>query len=84
MYEVFLVQVNRIKELREDSDRTQKEVASFLCVAQNTYCNYENGKREIPIPLLVKLAEYYEVNLEYLLGLTDVPKRLPPSKRYQL
>lgn len=84
MYEVFLVQANRIKELREDRDRTQKEVAFFLCVAQNTYCNYENGKREIPIALLVKLAEYYDVNLEYLLGLTDVPGRLPPSKRYQL
>ena len=84
MYEVFLVQANRIKELREDRDKTQKEIASFLCVAQNTYCNYENGKREIPIELLVKLAEYYDVNLEYLLGLTDVSGRLPPTKRYQL
>ena len=84
MYGVFLVQANRIKELREDSDRTQQEIASFLCVAQNTYCNYENGKREIPIVLLIRLAEFYNVNLEYLLGLTDEPDRLPPSKRYQL
>ena len=84
MYGVFLVQANRIKELREDNDRTQKEIASFLCVAQNTYCNYENGKREIPVEMLVKLTEFYDVNLEYLLGLTDEPKRLPPSKRYQL
>ena len=84
MYGVFLVLANRIKELREDSDRTQQEMASYLCVAQNTYCNYENGRREIPIALLVKLAEDYDVNLEYLLGLTDVSDRLPPTKRYQL
>lgn len=84
MYEVFLVQANRIKELREDRDKTQCEIASILCVAQNTYCNYENGKRDIPIEVLIKLADYYDVNLEYLLGLTDVPKRLPPSRRYQL
>ena len=84
MYEVFLVQFVRIKELREDRDKTQQMVASYLCVAQNTYCNYENGKREIPITLLIKLSEYYNVNLEYMLGLTDVSERLPPSKRYQL
>ena len=84
MYEVFLVQANRIKELREDKDKTQREIAAFLCVAQNTYCNYENGKRDIPIEVLIKLADYYDVNLEYLLGLTDISKRLPPSRRYQL
>ena len=76
--------INRIRELREDRDKTQQMVASYLCVAQNTYCNYENGKREIPIALLIKLTEYYDVNLEYLLGLTDIPERLPPSNRYQL
>ena len=84
MYEVFLVQINRIRELREDNDKTQQEIASFLCVAQNTYCNYENGRREIPIFQLVRLSEYYDVNLEYLLGLTDVSKRLPPSNRPEL
>lgn len=73
-----------MKELREDSDRTQAEVASFLCVAQNTYCNYENGRREIPIDLLIQLAGYYGLNLEYLLGLTDVSKPLPPSTRYRI
>ena len=84
MYEVFLVPANRIKELREDRDKTQQEVAAFLCVAQNTYCNYENGKREIPIALLIRLSQYYGVNLEYLLGLTDLPDQLPPTRRYQL
>lgn len=84
MYEVALVQANRMRELREDSDRTQAEVASFLCVAQNTYCNYENGRREIPIQLLVRLAGYYRVNIEYLLGLTDESQPLPPSTRYRI
>ena len=84
MYEVKSVQANRIRELREDGDRTQAEIAAFLCVAQNTYCNYENGKREIPIALLIRLAGLYGVNLEYLLGLTDVREPLPPSARYRV
>ena len=73
MCEVALVRANRMKELREDSDRTQSEVASFLCVAQNTYCNYENGRREIPIDQLIRLADYYKVSLDYLTGRTDKP-----------
>ena len=84
MHEVNFVQSNRIKDLREDSDRTQQEIADYLCVAQNTYCNYENGRHQIPIPLLIKLAGYYGVNLEYMLGLTDVREPLPPSKRIEL
>ena len=81
MDEVFPVLANRIKELREDKDITQQEIAEYLCVAQNTYCNYENGKREPPIELLVKLSRYYEVNLEYLLGLTDYSSPLPKRQR---
>lgn len=73
---------NRIKELREDRDITQREVAEYLQVAQNTYCNYENGVREIPIELLIRLSRFYEVNVEYLLGLTDQAAMLPPSKNF--
>lgn len=72
---------SRIKELREDRDFTQREIAQLLQVAQNTYCNYENGNREIPLPLLVTLSRFYEVNLDYLLGLTDISAPLPPSTR---
>ncbi len=75
------MRINRIKELREDSDLTQREIAGILDVAQNTYCNYENGNREIPIELLIRLSRYYAVNMEYLLGLTDDRAPLPPSKR---
>lgn len=73
---------NRIKELREDRDITQWEVAEYLQVAQNTYCNYENGVREIPIELLIRLSRFYKVNVEYLLGLTDQAAMLPPSTTF--
>lgn len=74
---------NRIKELREDHDLKQRDVAAHLNVAQNSYSNYENGNREVPLTLLIQLSRFYKVNLEYLLGLTDVPTPLPPSRRFQ-
>ena len=72
---------NRIKELREDNDIKQREIAAYLKVAQNTYSNYENGVRQPTLELLIRLAHFYQVNLEYLLGLTDIPTPLPQSKR---
>lgn len=75
------MQYNRIKELREDRDIKQKEIAAYLGIAQNTYSNYENGVRDFPLSLLIKLSRYYNVNLEYLLGLTDYSEPLPTSKR---
>lgn len=84
MYGVMSVHSNRIKDLREDKDITQQEIADYLCVAQNTYCNYENGRHQIPITLLIKLAEFYSVNMDYLLGRTDVREPLPPTKRMPL
>ena len=68
----------RIKELREDSDTMQKELATYLNVKQNTYSQYENGHRQIPLEALVKLAEYYNTSTDYLLGITDERK---PYKR---
>ena len=75
------MRMDRIRELREDNDKTQGCVASYLGVAQNTYSNYENGNREIPVELLIRLSRYYGVNLEYLIGLTDEAAPLPPSSR---
>ncbi|HIY39146.1 MAG TPA: helix-turn-helix domain-containing protein, partial [Candidatus Agathobaculum merdigallinarum] len=69
------------KDLREDRDIKQKEIAAYLGIAQNTYSNYENGVRDFPLSLLIKLSRYYNVNLEYLLGLTDYSEPLPTSKR---
>ena len=61
----------RIKALREDRDITQKELAEFLNIAQNTYSQYENGKRDVPIEVLIKLCRYYQVSAVYILGLAE-------------
>ena len=61
----------RIKDLREDSNFTQKEVAEHLHIKQNTYSQYENGQRQIPLDILIKLADFYNVTLDYLVGRTE-------------
>lgn len=66
-----LLYPERMRELREDNDLTQKEVASVLKVAQTTYSQYELYKRPMPIECLVKLCEYYNVSSDYLLGFTN-------------
>ena len=60
----------RLKELREDLDIKQKEIADYLHIKQNTYSQYENGQRQLPIDVLIKLAEYYNVSTDYILGIT--------------
>lgn len=70
----------RIRELREDRDLTQKEIADYLHIKQNTYSQYETGQRQIPIPMLIALAEYYHTSTDYLLGLTNQKKAYPRSK----
>lgn len=57
-----------IRDLREDHDLKQKTVASYLGVSQQTYSNYENGRREIPIWVVASLAQYYKISTDYLLG----------------
>lgn len=57
-----------IRDLREDNDIKQKTIAEYLGVSQQTYSNYENGHREIPIWAVVKLSKYYQVSTDYLLG----------------
>lgn len=61
----------RIKDIREDSDLTQKDIADYLHIKQNTYSQYETGHRQIPIEFLIALARYYNTSTDYLLGLTD-------------
>ncbi|MBQ4572400.1 MAG: helix-turn-helix transcriptional regulator [Clostridia bacterium] len=65
----------RLKDLREDNDVKQKELAEYLNIKQNTYSQYENGKREIPLDTLWKLADYYNTSVDYLIGRTDNPNR---------
>ena len=69
----------RIKDLREDNNLTQKEIAEYLHVKQNTYSQYENGQRQIPIDMLIELARFYGVSTDYILELTDERKPYSPS-----
>ncbi len=61
----------RIRDLREDRDLTQKEIAEYLHIKQNTYSQYENGQRQLPVNVLISLAKYYGTSTDYILGLTD-------------
>ena len=63
---------NRIRDLREDSDRTQQQVADYLFCDQSLYSKYERGVREVPVAVIVKLAALYNTSTDYILGLTDV------------
>ena len=60
----------RLRDLREDNDLMQKEVAAHLGIDQRVYSNYETGKREIPTRFVVKLADFYSVTTDYILGRT--------------
>ncbi|MDB1696446.1 helix-turn-helix transcriptional regulator [Enterococcus casseliflavus] len=62
----------RIRDLREDNDLTQCQIATLLNISQSTYSRYENGELEIPIQTLIKLANYYNTSIDYLVNLTDV------------
>ena len=61
----------RIRDLREDNDLTQKEISTILMCDQSLYSKYERGEREIPLSLLIKLADYYNTSLDYLTYRTD-------------
>ena len=67
----------RIRDMREDRDLLQKDVASLLNCTQECYSYYENGKRDIPTEILIKLAKLYDTSVDYLLGLTDVALGYP-------
>lgn len=61
----------RLKELREDLDIKQKDIAEYLHIKQNTYSQYENEQRQLPIDILIKLSKYYKVSTDYILGVSD-------------
>ena len=65
----------RIRDLREDRDLTQKELAKTLNCSQQVYSNYELGQRDIPTDILIKLSAFYNVSVDYILGISDSPKR---------
>ena len=61
----------RIRDLREDADLTQKEMAQFLNLSQRAYAHYEKGTRNIPLDVLIELADFHNVSIDYLLGRTE-------------
>ena len=61
----------RIRDLREDNDLTQQEIAAYLHCDQSLYSKYERGERDLPLDYFIKLRQYYKVSLDYLAGLTD-------------
>lgn len=65
----------RLRDLREDNDYTQAFVADYLCIRQNTYSQYENELRQIPISSLIKLSELYNTSIDYIVGITNNPKK---------
>ena len=65
----------RIRDLREDRDLKQRQLAEYLNCSQQVYSNYELGQRDIPTDVLIQLSNFYNVSVDYILGLTNNPKR---------
>lgn len=68
---------NRIKDLREDKDLSQKEMAEYLQIHQTTYSDYERGNLNVPVAILHKLADFYGVSVDYLIGRTNIKEPYP-------
>jgi transcriptional regulator with XRE-family HTH domain len=66
--------IERIRNLREDRDLKQKQLAEYLKIHQTTYSDYELGNLNVPIEVLIKLAKLYDTSIDYIVGLTDNPK----------
>ena len=69
-----MVYMKRIRDLREDNDKTQQEIADILGTSQTMYARYERGANEMPIRHLIALCRYYNVSADYILGLKDTVK----------
>jgi len=72
--------IKRIRDLREDHDKTQVEIAEILGTSQTMYARYERGANELPIHHLITLCEYYGVSADYILGFEDNPNKKQNKK----
>ena len=70
----------KIRDIREDNDFTQQQIADYLACDRSLYSKYEREEREIPLHVLVKLAKFYKTSIDYLAGLTDEKRPYPRSK----
>ena len=74
------MEFKRIKDLREDHDKLQKDIAKLLGISQQYYSEYEKGKRTIPIQHLITLAKFYDTSIDYIVGLSDDKSNLKNKK----
>lgn len=72
--------LRRLKDLREDNDLSQESIAKILKITRSQYSLYETGKRDIPVDLIIVLAQYYRTSIDYIVGLTNTSKRYPKAK----
>lgn len=68
--------IKRLYDLRIDNDLTQQQIADYLMCNRQVYARYERGLREIPVSMLIKLADFYKISVDYILGRTDNPKQI--------
>lgn len=68
------MEFRRLKEMREDNDKNQTQIAKYLKITQQQYSLYEKGIRTIPVEYIIELSKYYKVTTDYLLGLSDTPE----------
>ena len=71
----IILKYQRLRDLREDKDLSQKDIAHYLNIKQNTYSRYETSARNMPVDILGKLADYYNTSVDYLMDRTDNPNR---------
>ena len=71
----------RIRDLREDRDLTQTQMAKILGMSQTGYSKYETGENDVPTEILIKLARFYNTSIDYLLGETNIRERYPEIKK---
>ena len=81
--EVDNVHYRRLRDLREDHDLTQDQLVAALSLNKTTYTNYEQGKREIPFALVIRLAQLYNVSIDYIAELSNTPSPLTGTNIYQ-
>lgn len=74
-----MAKYTRLRDMREDADLTQAQLGKILNISQRSYAHFEAGTRSIPIEILISLADYYKVNLDYLVGRTDKKDMLPKN-----
>ncbi len=72
-----MLYIERVKELRDDNDFNQTQVAQAIHVAQTTYSDYEKGKVRMPVECLIQLAKFYDVDMNYITGVSDTRRSFP-------